>query len=81
MRSVTAEFNGERIVVRTWPAQDNHAVIAEFHYYRGLAGERHFDPGVTYSIDETGVPLIEAENAGCPETIGARRRSRPIRRG
>jgi hypothetical protein len=21
-----------RIVVRSWPAQDNHAVIAEFHY-------------------------------------------------
>jgi len=31
-RSVTAEFNGERIVVRSWPAQENHAVIAEFHY-------------------------------------------------
>ncbi len=31
-RAVVAEFNGERIVVRTWPAQDNHAVIAEFHY-------------------------------------------------
>ena len=32
MRSVTAEFNGERIVVRSWPAHENHAVIAEFHY-------------------------------------------------
>ncbi len=31
-RSVAAEFNGERIVARSWPAQDNHAVIAEFHY-------------------------------------------------
>lgn len=31
-RSVVAEFNGERIVVRSWPAQDNHAVLAEFHY-------------------------------------------------
>jgi triacylglycerol lipase len=32
MRSVAAEFNGERIVVRSWPAHENHAVIAEFHY-------------------------------------------------
>jgi pimeloyl-ACP methyl ester carboxylesterase len=32
IRSVVAEFNGERIVVLSWPAQDNHAVIAEFHY-------------------------------------------------
>ena len=32
MRSVEAEFNGEKIVVRSWPAQENHAVIAEFHY-------------------------------------------------
>jgi hypothetical protein len=31
-RSVVAEFNGERIAVQSWPAQDNHAVIAEFHY-------------------------------------------------
>ena len=32
MRSVAAEFNGERIVVRSWPAAENHAVLAEFHY-------------------------------------------------
>ena len=31
-RTVVAEFNGERIAVRSWPAQENHAVIAEFHY-------------------------------------------------
>jgi hypothetical protein len=31
-RSVIAEFNGERIVVRSWPASDNHVVLAEFHY-------------------------------------------------
>jgi hypothetical protein len=31
-RAVVAEFNGERIVVRSWPVQENHAVIAEFHY-------------------------------------------------
>jgi hypothetical protein len=31
-RSVVAEFNGERIAVQSWPAQENHAVIAEFHY-------------------------------------------------
>lgn len=32
MRSVAAEFNGERIVVRTWPARENHVVFAELHY-------------------------------------------------
>jgi pimeloyl-ACP methyl ester carboxylesterase len=32
MRSVATEFNGERIVVRTWPARENHAVFAELHY-------------------------------------------------
>lgn len=32
MRSVAAEFNGERIVVRSWPARENRAVFAEFHY-------------------------------------------------
>src|SRR3954468_2425876 len=32
IRSVLCEFNGERIVARSWPAQDNHTVIAEFHY-------------------------------------------------
>jgi pimeloyl-ACP methyl ester carboxylesterase len=31
VRSVTAEFNGERIVARSWPVRENHAVIAEFH--------------------------------------------------
>jgi pimeloyl-ACP methyl ester carboxylesterase len=31
-RSVVAEFNGERIVVRTWPARENHVVFAELHY-------------------------------------------------
>jgi len=31
-RSVVGEFNGERIVVRTWPAHENHAVYAELHY-------------------------------------------------
>jgi hypothetical protein len=31
-RSVVAEFNGERIALQSWPAQENHAVIAEFHY-------------------------------------------------
>lgn len=31
-RSVVAEFDGERIVVRTWPAGENHAVFAELHY-------------------------------------------------
>ena len=32
LRSVAAVFNGERIVVRSWPAKDNHVVFAEFHY-------------------------------------------------
>jgi len=32
VRSVAALFNGERIVVRSWPAKDNHAIFAEFHY-------------------------------------------------
>jgi hypothetical protein len=32
VRAVVAELNGERIVVRSWPAQENHTVIAEFHY-------------------------------------------------
>ena len=31
-RSVVAEFNGERIVARSWPLKENHAVLAEFHY-------------------------------------------------
>jgi triacylglycerol lipase len=31
-RSVVAEFNGERIVARSWPAKENHVVLAEFHY-------------------------------------------------
>ncbi|HET7343770.1 MAG TPA: alpha/beta fold hydrolase, partial [Methylomirabilota bacterium] len=31
-RSVTARFNGETIVVRTWPMADHHVAIAEFHY-------------------------------------------------
>src|SRR5688572_9762133 len=31
-RSVAAELNGERIVVRTWPTKDNRLVRAEFHY-------------------------------------------------
>lgn len=32
MRSLAAEVNDERIVVKTWPAQENHQVRAEFHY-------------------------------------------------
>jgi hypothetical protein len=32
LRAVVAEFNGERIVVRSWPASENRVVIAEFHY-------------------------------------------------
>lgn len=31
-RSVAAEFNGERIVARAWPAAENRIVFAEFHY-------------------------------------------------
>jgi pimeloyl-ACP methyl ester carboxylesterase len=32
VRSVVAEFNGERIVVRSWPAKENRVVFAELHY-------------------------------------------------
>ena len=32
VRSVAAEFNGERIVVRSWPAKENRIVFAELHY-------------------------------------------------
>lgn len=32
MRSLVAELNDERIVVRTWPTRENHIVRAEFHY-------------------------------------------------
>ncbi len=32
VRSVVAEFNGERIVVRSWPAKEDHIVFAELHY-------------------------------------------------
>ncbi len=32
VRAVAAEFNGERIVVQSWPVKENHVVIAEFHY-------------------------------------------------
>jgi len=32
VRSVVAEFNDERIVVRSWPAKENRVVFAEFHY-------------------------------------------------
>jgi len=32
VRSVVAEFNGERIVVRSWPAKENRIVFAELHY-------------------------------------------------
>ena len=31
-RAVVAEFNQERIVVRTWPSKDNHITIAELTY-------------------------------------------------
>ncbi len=31
-RTVVAEFNGERIAVRTWPAAGNEAAVAELHY-------------------------------------------------
>jgi triacylglycerol lipase len=31
-RSVVAEFNGERIVMRSWPIRDNHLAVAELHY-------------------------------------------------
>jgi triacylglycerol lipase len=32
VRSVAAEFEGERIVVRSWPAKENRVVFAEFHH-------------------------------------------------
>jgi pimeloyl-ACP methyl ester carboxylesterase len=32
VRSVVAEFNGERIVVRSWPAKEDRIVFAELHY-------------------------------------------------
>ncbi|MEO8718947.1 MAG: alpha/beta fold hydrolase [Burkholderiales bacterium] len=32
LRPVPARFNGERITVQNWPAQDGHLVFAEFHY-------------------------------------------------
>jgi pimeloyl-ACP methyl ester carboxylesterase len=32
VRSVTAVFNDERIVVRSWPLKENRLVFAEFHY-------------------------------------------------
>lgn len=32
VRTVVAEFNSERIAVRTWPASQNRAVFAELHY-------------------------------------------------
>jgi len=32
VRSVTAIFDGERIVVRSWPLKENRLVFAEFHY-------------------------------------------------
>ena len=32
VRSVTAIFNDERIVVRSWPLKENRLVFAEFHY-------------------------------------------------
>ena len=30
-RAVVAEFSGERIVARNWPAADNHVVLLELH--------------------------------------------------
>ena len=32
VRAVAAEFNDEKIVVRSWPLKDNRLVFAEFHY-------------------------------------------------
>ena len=32
VRSLTASFNDERIVVRSWPLKENRLVFAEFHY-------------------------------------------------
>jgi triacylglycerol lipase len=31
-RSVVGEFNGERVVGRSWPSADNHVVLIELHY-------------------------------------------------
>ena len=31
-RAVVAEFNGERVIGRTWPAADNHVAILEMTY-------------------------------------------------
>jgi triacylglycerol lipase len=31
-RTVTAEFNGERVTGRTWPAKENHVSILELRY-------------------------------------------------
>lgn len=31
-RSVVAEFNGERIVARSWPASEGHVSVLELHY-------------------------------------------------
>ncbi|MEZ0307259.1 MAG: twin-arginine translocation pathway signal [Ramlibacter sp.] len=31
-RAVTAEFNGERVIGRTWPAKDNHVSVLELTY-------------------------------------------------
>jgi hypothetical protein len=31
-RTVVAEFGGERIAVRSWPASENRVVFAELHY-------------------------------------------------
>lgn len=31
-RTVVAQFNDERIALRTWPLQEGHLAIAEFHY-------------------------------------------------
>jgi len=32
MRAISAEFNGEKITGRTWPATDNHLVVLELTY-------------------------------------------------
>ena len=32
VRTVVAEFNGERIATRSWPARENRVVVAELHY-------------------------------------------------
>ena len=31
-RPVPAQFNGETIVMRNWPASENRISVAEFHY-------------------------------------------------